>query len=151
MHSHYNSLTHTYSGIEQWQYFGIPKLRKAACQWPRNSPYTNRTLTVQRRHICVLTFGTMFQPTYYEHSLTIAYIVLFICYILIELGTALYKYSYYANNIFVSIYYTEYMGSRMIVLCTTLRGWAVEWLYSFSIDVSDDMWQSTVIERVQIN
>jgi len=39
-------------------------------------------------------------PTYYEHSLTVAYIVLFVCYILIELGTSLYKYSYYANNIF---------------------------------------------------
>jgi len=39
-------------------------------------------------------------PTYYEYSLTLAFFVLFICYILIELGTALYKYSYYANNIF---------------------------------------------------
>jgi hypothetical protein len=39
-------------------------------------------------------------PTYYEYSLTVGYLVLFVCYILIELGTSLYRYSYYADNIF---------------------------------------------------
>lgn len=39
-------------------------------------------------------------PTYYEHFLTRLYLFLFVCYILIESGTGLYKYSYYANNIF---------------------------------------------------
>jgi hypothetical protein len=39
-------------------------------------------------------------PTYYEYSLTVVFLILFICYILIELGTSLYRYSYYANNIF---------------------------------------------------
>jgi len=33
--------------------------------------------------------------------LTRLYLFLFVCYILIESGTGLYKYSYYANNIFV--------------------------------------------------
>jgi len=41
------------------------------------------------------------QPTYYEYSLTKLFMFLFVCYILIETGTGLYKYSYYANNIFV--------------------------------------------------
>jgi len=39
-------------------------------------------------------------PTYYEFMITKWYLVLFICYILIELGTGLYKYSWYANNTF---------------------------------------------------
>jgi hypothetical protein len=57
-------------------------------------------------HLCIIAYSILMIfaikrfPTYYEYSLTIAYLVLFICYILVELGTALYKYSYYALNIF---------------------------------------------------
>jgi hypothetical protein len=39
-------------------------------------------------------------PTYYEFQITQWYLALFICYILIELGTQVYKYSYYGNNTF---------------------------------------------------
>jgi len=39
-------------------------------------------------------------PTYYEFVITKWYLALFICYILIEMGTGLYKYSWYANNTF---------------------------------------------------
>lgn len=39
-------------------------------------------------------------PTYYEFLITKWYLVLFVCYILIELGTGLYKYSYYSYNTF---------------------------------------------------
>jgi hypothetical protein len=39
-------------------------------------------------------------PTYYEFIITKWYLVLFICYIIIELGTGIYKYSWYANNTF---------------------------------------------------
>ncbi|ESN95136.1 hypothetical protein HELRODRAFT_179732 [Helobdella robusta] len=40
-------------------------------------------------------------PTYYEFNITKWYLGIFVCYILIELGTQLYKYSYYAYNTFV--------------------------------------------------
>jgi len=39
-------------------------------------------------------------PTYYEIMITKWYLALFIIYILIELGTGIYKYSWYANNTF---------------------------------------------------
>lgn len=39
-------------------------------------------------------------PTYYEFQITKWYFGLYICYILIEMGTQLYKYSYYGNNTF---------------------------------------------------
>jgi len=39
-------------------------------------------------------------PTYYEFLITKWYLVLFVCYILVELGTGLYKYSWYSNNTF---------------------------------------------------
>jgi len=45
-------------------------------------------------------FAIKIFPTYYEFIITKWYLVLFICYILIELGTGLYKYSWYANNTF---------------------------------------------------
>jgi len=39
-------------------------------------------------------------PTYYEFLITKWYLALFILYILVELGTGLYKYSWYAHNTF---------------------------------------------------
>jgi hypothetical protein len=39
-------------------------------------------------------------PTYYEFLITKWYLVLFIIYILIEMGTGIYKYSWYAGNTF---------------------------------------------------
>jgi len=39
-------------------------------------------------------------PTYYEFIITKWFLAFYICYILIELGTGVYKYSWYANNTF---------------------------------------------------
>ena len=39
-------------------------------------------------------------PTFYEYNLTKLYMALMICYILVELGCGLYRYSWYAENTF---------------------------------------------------
>ena len=52
-----------------------------------------------------LFFCINLQPTFYEYNLTKLYMGLMICYILVELGCGLYRYTWYAENTFVSMAY----------------------------------------------
>ena len=74
--------------------------------------WTEISLWVTNRYFSCNIF--CFQPTYYEFNLTKGYLALLIMYILVELGTSLYKYSWYGPNTFVSTIFSLLIFYRLI-------------------------------------
>ncbi len=75
----------------------------------------------QNKNIQSMNLLVSIQPTYYEFNLTKGYLALLVMYILVEMGTSLYKYSWYGPNTFVSINFTQVCATFVMFTSLPLK------------------------------